>query len=424
MHFRRFVSIGFAFAVSACSTFTPQASSGNAGLQATPKTKWASARGTLTTLYSFQGQPDGADPQGRVSVYHSCASNCTTTIIGSTSAGGTNNAGTIYSLFSPLSGAGFTEKIRLSYTPSETGSDPTGPVIQKLYPDPLFATASQGGIHDKGTIIELPSIKGTNAALSFDGRDGAFPAGALIWAYQNTYFAGTLAGGRYHRGAIVSITRMHKKLTAKVLYSFSGKSDGEHPNSLFHLNNSAAPYYGTTAGSKSVPGTVDAFIPGQGLTTLYTFEISKNQGTPTGIIPLLVYSNRPRLLAGTTANGGSLGFGTLYELKAKGSKYTRVLLHTFAGGSADGAYPQGPLIHAGEGYSVYGVTTGGGRGGCGTIFSYDPSSGKYAVVYSFTCDADGAYPKAPLASDGNLLYGTTSGGGTANDGVVFSFHLP
>ncbi len=427
MQIQRLVSVGLVLAVSGCSTLTPQAGSGNAALPAAT-VKRTSASGTLTILYSFQGQPDGADPQGRVSVYHLCTATCTTKIFGNTSAGGSSNAGTIYDVSTPGRG-GFTESVQLSYTPSETGSDPTGPVIKKSYYGPIFGAAARGGTDDKGTVVELLPFKGTNTVLSFDRRHGAFPAGGLTREHRDTYYVATSAGGRYDRGAIVSITA-HKKLRPQVLYSFTGKSDGEHPNSElttlgFVGSPDYGPYYGTTGGSKSAPGTVYEFAPGHGIATLYTFEASED-GTPTGVKPFAESSVKKAVLFGTTLDGGPSGYGTLYELKPKGSTYTKVTLHAFAGGTADGMYPHGPPIlnTGGEHHALWVVTTGGGSAGCGTIFSYDLSSGKYTLLYSFTCGADGAYPEAPIISDltyGNGLLGTTSAGGASNNGVVFSF---
>jgi uncharacterized repeat protein (TIGR03803 family) len=426
MQIRQVISVAFVLVVSGCSTPTPQASFGNAALPG-GAVKWTRSGGTLTSLYSFQGEPDGAVPQGPVSVYHGCANVCTAEVIGNTSTGGTNNAGTIYLLFSPdlTTGGRWTERALLSYTPSETGSDPTGSVIARNgYGGPIFGMASQGGTQGKGTAVE---IKGTtNAVLSFNGRDGAFPAGGLS-PLGHTNFAATSAGGSHDLGAIISITR-YKRLRPKVLYSFSGQSDGEHPNSqLTACDQYGCPHYGTTAGSKSVPATVYVFTPGHGLATLYTFANSKDVETPTGVTPYRYYGSSKNVsLFGTTLKGGSSGYGTLFVLKPHGSTYKKVTLHTFAGGTTDGAYPYGPPIFTeGEHPDLYLVTASGGSGGCGTIFSYNFSSAKYTLLYSFTCGADGAYPEAPIVSDvtyGNLYYGTTSAGGTANDGVVFSFN--
>ena len=417
---RHLISVGFVLAVSGCSALAPQAR-GDATLPATI----ARASANLTTLYSFQGQPDGATPRGRVSVYHLCTDVCSTMIFGNTSAGGANNAGTIYSLYSAnLTGqGGFAEKVRLSYTPSTTGSDPTGSVIAHSYDGPTFGTASKGGADGKGTVVELPGFKGTNAVRSFDGHNGASPTGLASSNGFYPYYAATFAGGHHNLGAIVLIRVAHNKLRRpEALYSFAGTSDGEHPNSQIG-GALGSRFYGTTAGSETVPPTVYEFVPGNGLTTLYTFATSEIGVTPTGVIPIGNSSSKKISLIGATLSGGSSGYGTLYELKPQGSAYTMVTLHTFAGGAGDGAHPYGPPVYAGGG-SLYIVTANGGSKGCGTIFSFHLTSGAYGLLHSFKCGKDGANPEAPLTPDltyDNLIYGTTSAGGTANRGVVFSF---
>ena len=411
MQLCRLSSLAVVVAVAACSSPAPEAFSG-ARVPPAGRIERATASGTLTTLYSFQGQPDGANRQGSIGVFDVC-SECKVSIYGSTPAGGTNDAGTIYSL-EPQSQSGFTETILLNYTPSTTGSDPDGVVVrEKDGSEQLFAFASQGGTHGKGTVIE--TFRGT-AQLSFNGHDGAFPNAGLIHQYKDPiYYATTFAGGRYHRGAIVSIRITRHELFARVLYSFSGKSDGEHPNSGLALFGNR--YYGTTAGSKSASGTVYRFVPGQDPTTLYTFH--------SGITPDGVTVSERSWLYGTTLNGGSTGDGTLYELKPTKSTYTKTILHTFTGGSADGSSPQGSPVFLNA--TLYGVTSSGGPDGCGTIYSVGPLiPGTYALRYSFACADDGAYPQAPLtvARYTGLLYGTASEGGTANKGVVFSYNPP
>jgi uncharacterized repeat protein (TIGR03803 family) len=75
---------------------------------------------------------------------------------------------------------------------------------------------------------------------------------------------------------------------------------------------------------------------------------------------------------------------------------------------------------------LYGTTEFGGLAagdnGAGTVFSVDPVTGVYRVVYAFGV-SDGSYPNAGLIAVGGLLYSTTdggdSGGGatTASNGV-------
>jgi uncharacterized repeat protein (TIGR03803 family) len=90
---------------------------------------------------------------------------------------------------------------------------------------------------------------------------------------------------------------------------------------------------------------------------------------------------------------------------------------------ADGAYPIAPLTSDGTG-NFYGTTHSGGQSGTyGAVFELSPN-GKggwnETVLHSFTLGSDGAYPVfSPVVFDsaGNL-YGTTEDGG-AGYGVVF-----
>jgi len=100
------------------------------------------------------------------------------------------------------------------------------------------------------------------------------------------------------------------------------------------------------------------------------------------------------------------------------------VLYSFTA-QADGAWPSAGLVLDAAG-NLYGTTyergssTCNGGGGCGTLFEIS-SSGKFTVVHTFMGEpSDGSGPTATLLRDsaGNL-YGTTVSGGTNNDGVVF-----
>ncbi len=131
-------------------------------------------------------------------------------------------------------------------------------------------------------------------------------------------------------------------------------------------------------------------------------------------------------LYGTTYDGGTFDFGTVFELPASGGEK---VLHNFTGG-LDGAYPTAGLVVDSSG-NLYGTTKEGGRGscdiGCGVVFKMN-AQGQEKVLYAFRDGADGAIPLGGLVRDvaGNL-YGTTAIGGIltgpcADDsgcGVVF-----
>jgi uncharacterized repeat protein (TIGR03803 family) len=134
---------------------------------------------------------------------------------------------------------------------------------------------------------------------------------------------------------------------------------------------------------------------------------------------------------GTTFDGGTFGFGTVYVLPADGGEK---VLYNFTGG-IDGAFPAGSLILDSAG-NLYGTTTfGGGPNncysdtGCGVVFQLSPQ-GTETVLYTFQGQGDGGVPLAGLILDaGGNLYGTASQGGRTGRscglvgcGVVFKLN--
>jgi uncharacterized repeat protein (TIGR03803 family) len=99
-------------------------------------------------------------------------------------------------------------------------------------------------------------------------------------------------------------------------------------------------------------------------------------------------------------------------------------IYSFKGGS-DGAGPSGGLVNIGG--VLYGTTSDGGAASHGTVFSISPA-GVETVLYSFQGGSDGAMPYTQLINVGGTLYGTTLvGGGCSNSnygttgcGTVFS----
>jgi uncharacterized repeat protein (TIGR03803 family) len=67
---------------------------------------------------------------------------------------------------------------------------------------------------------------------------------------------------------------------------------------------------------------------------------------------------------GTTYQGGASGLGTVFKITPSG---TETILHTFGGGSSDGANPWANLVQGGDG-NLYGSTYAGGTGSYGTFF--------------------------------------------------------
>ena len=91
------------------------------------------------------------------------------------------------------------------------------------------------------------------------------------------------------------------------------------------------------------------------------------------------------------------------------------VLHAFTG-KPDGQYPQGTLLFSNG--NLYGTTSDGGTADEGTVFEID-SSGNERILHSFTGN-DGTYPSSSLIQDsaGNL-YGTASSDVINFTGLVF-----
>jgi len=132
------------------------------------------------------------------------------------------------------------------------------------------------------------------------------------------------------------------------------------------------------------------------------------------------------MLFGTTSRGGDSGNGTVFRIKTDGSEFS-VLKHfspTMDDGSTltnfDGAQPMAKVIVAGD--KLYGTTSIGGVEGSGTIFRIGTNGAGYTVLKAFSRIPDGGHPMAGLAFSEGFLYGTTDWGGILGGGTVFKLH--
>src|SRR4029077_15520621 len=83
------------------------------------------------------------------------------------------------------------------------------------------------------------------------------------------------------------------------------------------------------------------------------------------------------------------------------------------------AHPQGGLVQDTNGY-LYGITTGAGASGNGSIFKYNITTGAYTTIYNFTGGADVGAPSGKLfQSKDGFLYGVTQNNGANGYGTVY-----
>ena len=142
-------------------------------------------------------------------------------------------------------------------------------------------------------------------------------------------------------------------------------------------------------------------------TVLYSFGSQSGDGASPYDTPIM---DKEGNLYGTTLTGGTVNWGTVFKVTSSGEES---VLYSFGSQSGDGDQPYAGLIMDKEG-NLYGTTSGGGAYDSGIVFKVTPT-GEETVLHSFCSQGgsycpDGCFPLGGLIMDkkGNL-YGTTNG---------------
>src|SRR5947209_4686763 len=99
-------------------------------------------------------------------------------------------------------------------------------------------------------------------------------------------------------------------------------------------------------------------------------------------------------LYGTCRSPGDGSLGIIYKLSKDGTGYQ--ILHTFYSAPGDGAVPYGALLEGSDG-ALYGTTSQGGTNGYGTVYRIDKEGTNYTTLYSFDyVGGNGQNPEAGL----------------------------
>jgi uncharacterized repeat protein (TIGR03803 family) len=369
----------------------------------------------FSVLYTFTGQADGGIPMAGLIQDH--AGN----LYGTAAIGGTSTSGFGVVFKVDPSGA---ETVLYSFTGTAgDGVSPFGRLVRDKA-GTLYGTTFQGGDDTFcycGTVFKLDSAGKETVLHRFTGypKDGAHPWTGVVQDRAGNLYGTTTDGGAYGDGIVFKLDTTGKET---LRHTFTGGSDGA--NSFADLIvDKAGNLYGTVfQGARGCGfgcGVVFKLNKSGGLIPLYSFAGTPDgEGSHAGLVRDAVGN-----MYGTTAFGGTHGWGTVYKLDTSGKE---TVLYNFTGG-ADGGALVGNLVRDVQG-NLYGTTFSGGIGscqggsygmGCGVVFKLDKHSTE-TVLYSFTGKTDGGHPMAGLLRDtsGNL-YGTTSARGTYNSGVVF-----
>jgi uncharacterized repeat protein (TIGR03803 family) len=345
-------------------------------------------------LHSFSGETgDGANPFAGLL-------NVNGTLYGTTYFGGSNDAGTVYS----VTASGKETVLHSFVGGSKDGREPLAGLVN--VDGTLYSTTRFGGTNDYGVVFSIKPSGKERVLHSFYGSNGAEPAAGLV-NVNGTLYGTTEFGGPYDYGTVFAITTSGNET---VLHTFGASSDdGGHP--LAGLVDVNGTLYGTTNGGGAHSyGTVFAITTSGNETVLYSF----GDGSGDGTYPQAGLVNVNGTLYGTTNGGGKSNAGAVFAITTSGGE---TLLHSFGATQDDGADPDAGLLNVNG--TLYGTTYYGGASGYGTVFAITPS-GTETVLHSFGFHGrDGRNPYSALVSVKGTLYGTTYKGG-AGYGTVFS----
>jgi len=326
---------------------------------------------------------------------------------------------------------GQTYQVLYNFTGGQDGADPID--VGNLAIDAngnLYGTTQTGGACGGGTLFELsPNGSGgwTETVLhSFCGGsgDGAFPTAAPM--LQGSCILGNTVSGGVGGEGVEFADLLPCEISFIIFAQWAYVLNGAHPYaSPSYFNYNGSPYFPSALfnGGQNGYGQLAGGPP--------NYEFCSLSGCADGANPAnaVVFDGSGNLY-GTTMRGGSDNQGVVYEWVAYSDEcgsppcfsYPVAVLHNFAGGTNDGAYPQfatlaltqtcGPNLCTN---TIWGTTPVGGAGaahggkGYGTVFNITTAFG-FSLVHSFNL-FDGAHPAAGLTNLNGTFYGTTSSAG-------------
>ncbi len=312
-----------------------------------------------------------------------------------------------------------------TFTGRPDGADPSGNLVIQRRHDDIFGATQSGGA-GLGTVFELmppspPSTAWTETILWSPRRpkDGEQPSGGVVSLGRGALFGTTTFGGETQQcGTVFRLKHVRSEWRHEVLHNFAGgASDGCQPSAAVNFDGVAV--LGTTlSGGANNDGTVFKIEPwlrnrpGEE-TVIWSFSSAVDGAKPSSQMMF----GRDGNLYGTTSQGGPGGQGTVWKLTPpaqKRGKWTMTVLWTFSG--ADGAEPtRGPLVFDATG-ALYGTCHSGGAHHEGVVFKLTPPQGTGTAwtedtIYNFDKNVGNPTSGVVIAPKGDLIGATSNGSG-------------
>jgi uncharacterized repeat protein (TIGR03803 family) len=306
-----------------------------------------------------------------------------------------------------------------TYTPlynfGSTTGDPLNPGALGLFSQGrdgnLYSTTPAGGANKGGTAFKITTAGSLTKLIDFSPYPSpAAPWSGLTLGLDGNYYGSTTTGGSHAVGTVFNVSSSGVPNT---LWNFTAGKDEGNPQSAPALG-SDGNFYGTSDGIYAgTYGTAYKMTPKGVLTTIHSFAFTD------GTTPYALILGLDGNFYGVARGGGASKMGIVFRMTPGGAVK---VLHSFTGYPNDGYIPIGTLVQGNDG-TLYGTTYQGGSKNWGTVFKISSAGTGYTVLHNFDRTADindGIQPLAGLAlgTDGNL-YGTTSSGGKQNSGSLF-----
>jgi uncharacterized repeat protein (TIGR03803 family) len=302
---------------------------------------------------------------------------------------------------------------------TNNGSAPYGSLVRDASGN-LYGTTSAGGSQNLGTVFKLAPDGTLTTLVDFNGSNGARPLAGLILASDGNFYGTTSLGGsdfqQFPGGGVVlgvgTVFRMTPAGVLTQLVSFGALPAGAPTSPQAALLQGAdGNFYGTSfSGGSAGMGTVFKMTPAGLVSVLASFD-GTNGARP--VAPLIQTADQ--LFYGTTQGTDSAN-GTAFRLTTAGALTTLAVFPP----QFIAAGPAAPLVLAGDG-SFYGTTFNGGTGNQGRVFRLTPG-GTLSVIYHFRAtdaeDAENPQGALIVGADG-ALYGTTRYGSDSPGGAIF-----
>ena len=307
-----------------------------------------------------------------------------------------------------------------NFTGREDGGQPEYVAINPA--GVLYGTTA---LDQYGTVFKLNQTNSSwvlSTLFAFNVYSGTGP-GAPAVSTDGTLYGAASSGGQADFGTAYILRpppgvcrSISCNWTQTVIHEFMGNGDGIDPSLGPPLLDRSGNVYGTTgSGGAHIAGTVYELTSSGGSWTesiLYSFT-----GRPNAANPLWnVVPDGAGNFYGVGSGGGTLNWGSLFELSPSGSGWTESLLYSFQPNSDVGLIPSGGLARDAAG-NLYGTTTNEGPYGYGTVFEFSPfNGGTISPLYAFS--SYGSTSALTIGPDGGI-YGTSDVDGLYSKGAVF-----